>query len=217
MEALMRSRVVEAPAPHRVPYFVAVVSVPFIVTLLLLATPALAHAQAEWNIGPFLDYASIHGGHPASAGLQTGVLVGPIGLRVSGFSALDQQYASGSTSPTDMPRWGGDADLMLIFDFASRGSRGSGIAPYVFAGAGLAVRNQQASFYNASSYNSTNLEGGWSYGGGLLLPLGNTLEAMGEIRARPSGFFNVTPSTRATYTEFRVGASLRLGTAIGGR
>jgi cell wall-associated NlpC family hydrolase len=186
-----------------------------IATLLILTTPARARAQAEWNLGPFLDYASIHGGHPASAGLQTGVLVGPIGLRVSGFSALDQPYSSSTTS-TDLPRWGGDADLMFIFDFASRGSRGGGIAPYVFAGAGLGVRNQTASFYNASSYNSTNLEGGWSYGGGLLLPIGSTLEAMGEIRARPSGFFNVTPSTRPTYTEFRVGLSLRLGTAFGG-
>src|SRR5689334_25056352 len=137
MEAPMRSRVVEARAPHRVPYFVAVVSIPFIATLLVLATPALAHAQAEWNIGPFLDYSSIHGGHPAAAGLQTGVLVGPVGLRVSGFSALDQPYATPGTSTTSAgARWGGDADLMFIFDFASRGSRGGGLAPYVFGGAG---------------------------------------------------------------------------------
>jgi len=212
----MRSRVVEARAPNRVSNALALAIVAALATLLILATPARARAQAEWNIGPFLDYATIHGGHPASAGLQTGVLVGPVGLRVSGFSAFDQPYATGTTSSTDMPRWGGDADLMLIFDFGSRGSGGGALAPYVFAGAGLAVRNQQASFYNASSYNSTNLEGGWSYGGGLLLPLGNALEAMGEIRARPSGFFNVTPSTRPTYTEFRVGLSLRLGSAFGG-
>ena len=212
----MRSRVVEARAPNRVPNALSLAIVALLATLLILATPARARAQAEWNIGPFLDYATIHGGHPVSAGLQSGVLVGPVGLRVSGFSALDQAYAS-TASSTDMPRWGGDADLMLIFDFGSRGSRGGALAPYVFAGAGLSVRNQQASFYNASSYNSTNLEGGWSYGGGLLLPVGNALEAMGEIRARPSGFFNVTPSTRPTYTEFRLGLSLRLGTAFGGR
>ncbi|HKW46978.1 MAG TPA: C40 family peptidase [Gemmatimonadaceae bacterium] len=211
----MRSSVVDARVAPRISHGLALAVAAAIATLLILTTPARARAQAEWNIGPFLDYATIHGGHPASAGLQTGVFVGPIGLRVSGFSALDQPYSS-STTTTDMPRWGGDADLMFIFDFASRGSRGVGIAPYVFAGAGLGVRNQTAQFYNASSYNSTDLEGGWSYGGGLLLPLGNTLEAMGEIRARPSGFFNVTPSTRPTYTEFRVGLSLRLGTALGG-
>ena len=211
----MRTGVVAARVAPRISYAVALAVAAAIATLLILMTPARARAQAEWNIGPFLDYASIHGGHPASAGLQTGVFVGPIGLRVSGFSALDQPYSS-STTTTDLPRWGGDADLMFIFDFASRGSGRSGIAPYVFAGAGLGVRNQTAAFYNASSYNSTNLEGGWSYGGGLLLPLGNALEAMGEIRARPSGFFNVTPSTRPTYTEFRVGLSLRLGTALGG-
>jgi hypothetical protein len=207
MEAPMRSRVVEAPDPSRVSYFVAVVSVAFIATLLILATPARAQAQAEWNIGPFLDYASIHGGHPATAGIQTSVLVGPVGLRVSGFSALDQPYATSTT--TDRARWGGDADLMLIFDFASRGSGGGGLAPYVFAGAGMGVRNQPASFYNSNSYDNAQVEGG------ILLPIGNTLEAMGEVRARPSGFFNVTPSTRPTQTQFRVGLSLRLGTAFG--
>jgi hypothetical protein len=208
----MRSRVVAAHAPPRVPYFVVVVSVAFLATLLLLFTPARVRAQAEWNIGPFLDYASIHGGHPAQAGLQTSVLVGPVGLRVSGFSALDQPYASSAT-PNDRARWGGDADLMLIFDFASRGG-GPGLAPYVFAGAGMAVRNDAPAIYN--SYNSQQVQGGWSYGGGILLPIGNTLEAMGEVRARPSGFFNVTPSTRPTETDFRVGLSLRLGTAFGG-
>lgn len=211
----MRSRFVEAYAPPRVPYFVAVVSAAFFATLLLLTTPALARGQAEWNIGPFLDYSTIHGGHPANAGLQTSVLVGPVGLRVSGFTALDQPYAASPSS--DRARWGGDADLMLIFDFASRGSGGAGLAPYVFAGAGLNVRNTAPAFYNNNSFDTTQLEGGWSYGGGLLLPLGNTLEAMGEVRARPSGFFNVTPSTRPTSTEFRVGLSLRLGTALGGR
>jgi hypothetical protein len=214
MEALMRSRVVEAYAPPRVPYFVVVVCVALLATLLVLITPASARAQAEWNIGPFLDYSTIHGGHPANAGLQTSVLVGPVGLRVSGFTALDQQYAT--TTPTDRARWGGDADLMLIFDFGSRGG-GASLAPYVFAGAGLGVRNTAPAFYSNNSFDTTQLEGGWSYGGGLLLPLGNTLEAMGEVRARPSGFFNVTPSTRPTTTEFRVGLSLRLGTSLGGR
>src|SRR5256885_13091275 len=38
---------------------------------------------------------------------------------------------------------------------------------------------------------------------------------MGEIRQRPSGFFNVSPSTRPATTEFRVGLSLRLGSAFG--
>src|SRR5256885_12027391 len=38
---------------------------------------------------------------------------------------------------------------------------------------------------------------------------------MGEIRQRPSGFFNVSPSTRPATTDFRVGLSLRLGSAFG--
>jgi len=209
----MRSRVVEARAPHRISHAVAIAIIATLATLLILATPTRARAQAEWNIGPFLDYSTIHGGHPAAAGLQTSVLVGPVGLRVSGFTALDQPYASGTTT-TDRARWGGDADLMLIFDFASRGSSGGGLAPYVFAGAGMTVHNEAPTIYN--NYDNAQLVGGWSYGGGLLLPLGNTLEAMGEIRQRPSGFFNVSPSTRPATTEFRVGLSLRLGSMFSG-
>jgi hypothetical protein len=106
---------------------------------------------------------------------------------------------------------------MLIFDFASRGSGGAGLMPYVFAGAGMTVHNDQPQFYSGSTYDNSQLVGGWSYGGGLMLPLGNTLEAMGEIRQRPSGFFNVSPSTRPATTEFRVGLSLRLGSAFGNR
>jgi hypothetical protein len=214
MEAAMRSRVVEAYALHRISYFIIPACVACIAILLLLVTPSTASAQAEWNVGPFLDYSSMHGGHPAAAGLQTGVFVGPIGLRVSGFSALDQPYSSPGTSTTSAgARWGGDADLMFIFDFGSRGGGGGGLAPYVFAGAGLGVHNETPTVYN--NYNSSQIDGGWSYGGGILLPIGNTLEAIGEVRARPSGFFSVTPSTRPTVTEFRVGLSLRLGTAFG--
>lgn len=213
----MRSRVVAARAPQRVPHLVAIAVIALLATLMLLATPERARAQAEWNLGPFLDYSSIHGGHPASAGLQTSVLVGPVGLRVSGFTALDQSYAGstlGTTAPVNQPRWGGDADLMLIFDFASRGSGGVGISPYVFAGAGLAVHNENVATYNG--YSSGQVAGGWSYGGGVLLPLGGSLEAMGEIRARPPGFFSLAPSNEPTRTQIRVGLSLRLGSAWGG-
>jgi cell wall-associated NlpC family hydrolase len=181
-------------------------------TLLVLLTPSLSRGQAEWNIGPFLTYSTIHGGRPASAGLQTGVFVGPVGLRASGFTALDQP-AYGNR---ELPRWGGDADLMLIFDISSRGSTGVGLAPYVFAGAGLGVHNDTSRFYNPDTYNAANVAGGWSYGVGLLVPIGNTLEAMGEMRQRPAGFFNVSSNARSSRNEFRVGLSLRLGTALGG-
>src|SRR2546423_2856071 len=187
MEALMRSRVVEARAPYRISNVVALANIAPLATLLILATPARARAQAEWNIGPFLGYSTIHGGHPASAGLQTSVLVGPVGLRVSGFSALDQPYATSAT-PTDLPRYGGDADLMLIFDFASRGG-GVGLMPYVFAGAGMTVHNEQPQFYNSSSYDNSQLVGGWSYGGGNPGPPRHNPPARGGDRPRPPGVF----------------------------
>jgi hypothetical protein len=198
---------------QHVPPVVNAALVVLFATILVLATPTWARGQAEWNIGPFLTYSTIQGGRPASAGLQTGVLVGPVGLRASGFTALDQP----TFENRNLPRWGGDADLMLVFDVSSRGSTGIGLAPYVFAGAGLAVHNDTSRFYNPATYDAATVGGGWSYGVGLLIPIGNTLEAMGEMRQRPSGFFNTTSNERTTRNEFRVGLSLRLGTALGGR
>jgi len=186
----MHSRGVEVRAVHLVSPLAFAPLVTATAILMLLLTPSRAQGQAEWNIGPFLTYSTIHGGRPASAGLQTGVLVGPIGLRASGFTALEQPVAASQSSSAgdDLPRWGGDADLMLIFDIASRGSGGGGLAPYVFAGAGLAVHNETVSFSNA--YDAARVNGGWSYGAGILLPIGSTLEAMGEFRQRPAGFYN---------------------------
>src|SRR3954447_23147273 len=113
METSMRSPVVEAYAPPRVPYFVVVVCAALLATLLLLATPAAARAQAEWNIGPFLDYSTIHGGHPANAGLQTSVLVGPVGLRVSGFHHTRPAVRDNRAERSCPLGWrrGSDADL----------------------------------------------------------------------------------------------------------
>jgi cell wall-associated NlpC family hydrolase len=140
--------------------------------------------------------------------LQTGIVVGPVGLRASGFSALDQP----AYSDTPLPRWGGDADLMFVFDLASRGSTGfGGIAPYVFAGAGMTVKNDSLNTYDNRPLYVT---GGWSYGAGVLVPLGNTIQAMGEVRYRPEGFFNTTASSRPARNEFRIGLSVRLGTSL---
>ena len=211
----MHSRGVEVRAVHLVSPLAFAPLLTATAILMLLLTPSRAQGQAEWNIGPFLTYSTIHGGRPASAGLQTGVLVGPIGLRASGFTALEQPVAASQSSSAgdDLPRWGGDADLMLIFDIASRGSGGGGLAPYVFAGAGLAVHNETVSFSNA--YDAARVNGGWSYGAGILLPIGSTLEAMGEFRQRPAGFFNVESNSRTARNEFRVGLSLRLGSSWG--
>jgi hypothetical protein len=208
----MRSRAVAVQSQHhRVQLASVALTALCIATLLVLATPSLARGQAEWNIGPFLTYSTVHGGRPASAGLQTGVLIGPVGLRASGFTALEQPTYEAS----DLPRWGGDADLMLIFDISSRGSTGLGLAPYVFAGAGMAVHNDTSRLYT-TRHEASNLAGGWSYGVGLIVPIGGTLEAIGEMRQRPSGFFNTASNGRSTRNEFRVGLSLRLGTAFGG-
>ena len=207
----MRTRAVAVPSEQHPARLASIAITALVVaTSLILLMPTRARGQAEWNIGPFLTYSTVHGGRPASAGLQTGVLIGPVGLRASGFTALDQPtYESG-----DRPRWGGDADLMLIFDISSRGSTGLGLAPYVFAGAGMSVQNDTSRFYTGRS-DVANLAGGWSYGVGLIVPIGGTLEAMGEMRQRPAGFFNTASNGRSTRNEFRVGLSLRLGSALG--
>src|SRR6185436_3886820 len=85
----MRLRAVAAQPHPRISQIASVSLIALAATLLILATPKRSHGQAEWNIGPFLTYSTIHGGRPAAAGLQTGVFVGPVGLRASEFTALD--------------------------------------------------------------------------------------------------------------------------------
>ena len=187
-----------------------------VAAMSIIAAAGPLDAQVELNFGPFVGFTGAHGGKPTSTGLQTAAVSGPIGIRLSGFSAIDQNVSASST--TGEPRYGGDADVMLLLNLASRGSnRGVGVAPYVFAGAGLTVRDEPFDYGGFTYYNSRFVNG-WSYGGGILIPFGTAAQLTGEIRARLNDdFIGAASAGRSTRTEYRVGLSLRLDNLFGRR
>ena len=185
-----------------------------VAAMSMIAAAGRVDAQVELGFGPFVGFTAGHGGKPTSVGFQAAALSGPIGVRLSGFSAIDQDPSL--SSRTGEPRYGGDADLMLLFNLASRGSNGVGVAPYVFAGAGLKVRDEALDYGGFPYYNSRFVDG-WSYGGGMLIPFGAAAQLMGEIRARPNDLIGLGSARASTRTEYRVGLSLRLDNLFGGR
>lgn len=181
----------------------------------IIAAAGRVDAQVELAFGPFVGFTGTNGGKPTSTGLQTSVISGPIGVRLSGFGAIDQNASASST--TGAPRYGGDADVMLLLNLASRRSNSVGVAPYVFAGAGLTVRDE-ATDDGGFTYDNSRFVNGWSYGGGILIPFGAAAQLTGEIRARPNdGFTGAASVGGSTRTEYRVGLSLRLDNLFGGR
>ena len=186
-----------------------------IAVMSMIVAAGKVDAQAELTFGPLVGFTGAHGGKPTSVGLQAAAVSGPVGVRLSGFSAIDQNVSASST--TGEPRYGADADLMLLLNVASRSSGGVGVAPYVFAGAGTTVRDE-AFDYGGYTYYNSRFVNGWSYGGGILIPFGPAAQLNGEIRARRNnslpGATSVGGSTR---TEYRVGLLVRLGNLLGGR
>jgi len=185
-----------------------------IAALSIVAAVGRVDAQVEVGFGPFVGFTAGHGGKPTSVGFEAAAISGPIGVRLSGFSAIDQDPSLASS--TGVPRYGGDADLMLVLNLASRGSGTVGVAPYVFAGAGLTVRDE-AFDYGGFPYYESRVVDGWSYGGGVLMPFGAAAQLMGEIRARPNDLIGLGSARASTRTEYRVGLSLRLGNLFSGR
>lgn len=186
-----------------------------VAAMSISAAAGRVEAQVELSFGPFVGFTGSNDGKPTSTGLQAAAVGGPVGIRLSGFAAIDQNVSAASA--TGEPRYGGDADLMLLLNLAERGSKGGvGFAPYVFAGAGLTVRDESFDYGGFPYYNSRFVNG-WSYGGGILIPLG-AAQLMGEIRARPNAYFiGPTSAGGSTRTEYRVGLSLRLDNLFGGR
>ena len=175
----------------------------------LILRGSAAKAQTELSIGPFASFNETNSGGPTGLGLQSTMIVGPVGVRLSGFRTIDQ---STSSALPGAPRYGGDADLLLVLNLASRG-RGVGVAPYVFAGTGFTAYDDPF----GSSYSGSQLITGWSYGAGLLIPLGSAAQLSGEVRERPTGYADVSTGSRSAVTEYRVGLSVRVGNIFGGR
>ena len=187
-----------------------------VAAMSIFAAAGRADAQVDLTFGPFVGFRGANDGKPTSVGLQAAAVSGPIGVRLSGFSAIDQDPSRSSS--TGEARYGSDADLMLLLNLASpRSNGGVGIAPYVFAGAGLTVRDD-ASDYGGFTYYDSRFVNGWSYGGGILIPFGAAAQLMAEIRARPNNnLIGAASAGGSPRMEYRVGLSLRLGNMLGGR
>jgi hypothetical protein len=168
------------------------------VALALVAIPAQTHAQSDLSVGPFLSYFPSVSTSPL-AGLALTLANGPVGFRASGQVSLNRSPL-GSSSNVTTP-WGADADVLLML--GSNTPLRRTLAPFVFAGLGTTTTDTGM----VRAY-----EKGWSYGAGLLVPLGSALELFGETRYRMSSYVlptaSLAPSPRH---ELRFGLTFRVG------
>jgi cell wall-associated NlpC family hydrolase len=118
-------------------------------------------------------------------------------LRATGHLSLENVDAATTASTTRS--WGADADALLAIGGYGR----STLIPYVFAGVGTSTSDAEG---------LSEQQHGWSYGGGLSIPLGSALDIWAETRQRMSRF--VLPSAYdapSPRQELRVGLSFHLG------
>ncbi len=165
------------------------------ILLSAFGLPARAQ-QSDLSIGPFLSYFPSVGASPL-AGLALTIANGSIAVRGSGHLALDDRNSLGNSN--GWRPWGADADALLML-----GSRRT-LAPYAFAGVGTAATDSDGIRVQQQ---------GWSYGGGLSIPVGSALDLFGEARYRMPTFVLPTayeaPSPRQ---ELRIGLSFHVGTS----
>ena len=163
------------------------------------ATLAAANAQQpDITLNPFVTLL------PAGAGPMTGLALmltgGPFSLRAGGHISLQDHGAiPGATS---MRPWGADADAISYLETYRYGDRAIA-TPYVFAGVSTAALDSASMRINQK---------GWSYGGGVAVPLLSAIGVFGELRWRMSRYVwpnarNAPPSTN----EVRFGATFHIG------
>lgn len=174
---------------------------PALAASALAATLATAAAQQTGvTLSPFVTFLPTGSASPM-AGLSIAINGGPLALRGGAHLSLQERSAT-TTDAITMRPWGADADALAYLQSYSYGER-IAFLPYVFAGV-------STSAMDSSIYRITRQ--GWSYGGGLTIPVGASLGMFGEARWRMSRFVlpdasNAPPSTR----EFRFGLNFRVG------
>lgn len=167
--------------------------------LAVASTLAIAQ-QSGVSLSPFVTFLPEADASPL-AGLSLAITGGPLSLRAGGhLSVRDRAASSGFATPTRP--WGADADAIAYLD-SYHYNQHVLFTPYVFAG--LSATATDSSRYRV-------MHQGWSYGGGLLAPMGSAFGAFGEMRWRMSQFMlpnaqDALPATR----EMRVGLSFRVG------
>ncbi|MGH7677090.1 MAG: NlpC/P60 family protein, partial [Gemmatimonadaceae bacterium] len=180
--------------------------------LRLLLCPALAAAAVATTLtdavaqrvtlSPFVTLLPVGSSQPM-AGLAFTLGGGPFALRAGGHMSTQARTAVGTSSSTvTMRPWGADADALAYLESLTYGD-GISFSPYVFAGLSTSAIDSASVRFSRR---------GWSYGSGLMWPLGSAFALFGEWRWRMSRF--VLPNAQdapAAQSEARLGLSFRIG------
>jgi cell wall-associated NlpC family hydrolase len=166
-------------------------------------TATVAHANAQQpdiTLNPFVTFL------PAGQGPMTGLALmmtgGPFSLRAGGHISLRDGTVLPGGSSASMRPWGADADAISYLETYRYGSHAIA-TPYVFAGVSTAA-------VDSASVRIT--QDGWSYGGGVAVPLFSAIGVFGELRWRMSKY--VWPNARSappSTSEFRIGGTFHIG------
>jgi hypothetical protein len=167
---------------------------------------AIADAQQpQVSLSPFVTFLPTESARPM-AGLSLMFTGGPLALRAGGHLSLKDRgitTATGTeTSVATLRPWGADADALAFLESYSYGER-IAFTPYAFVGVSTSAVDSGVRRINQQ---------GWSYGGGLTIPLGSALGLLGEARWRMSRFVMPNaPDAPQPTREFRFGFSFRVG------
>ncbi len=165
------------------------------------ATVAAADAQQpDVTLNPFVTF--LPGGAGPMTGLALMLTGGPFSLRAGGHISLQDRGVLPGGSAASMRPWGADADAISYLETYRYGNRAVA-TPYVFAGVSTAA---------VDSASTRIRQQGWSYGGGVAVPLFSAIGVFGELRWRMSRYVwpnarNAPPST----SEVRLGATFHIG------
>lgn len=162
--------------------------------------------RPDFSLSPFVSFLP-SGSAATMSGLALTFASGPIALRGSGHISIRDRSALNSTGYASTVRpWGADADALAYLESISYGDLMS-FTPYVFAGVSTAAVDSATVRINRQ---------GWSYGGGLALPLGSALGVFGEWRWRMSRF--IWPNSEGApspMSEVRIGLAFHIGGGSG--
>jgi cell wall-associated NlpC family hydrolase len=172
-----------------------------------VATPCslLTAQQSDVSISPFVSFLPATGASPL-AGLAIALAgTGGLALRASGHLALENSNTNAFYGTNTFRPWGADADVVFFLGGHSYGGYSRTLAPFVFAGVGVAGRD---------SIGQNITHNNWSYGAGATIPLGTAIEVFGESRWRMSRYVLPTASLAPSPTmELRFGLSFHVGSS----
>jgi NlpC/P60 family len=148
---------------------------------------------------------------PRTSGPMTGLAItlagGPLAIRAGGHISLQERGAAGATNAAAATRpWGADADALAYLESFTYGDFVR-FTPYVFTGVSTAA---------VDSGSLRLVHQGWSYGGGMALPIGSVVGLFGEMRWRMSRFVLPDAADAPTpVSEVRLGVAFRIGSGGG--